>query len=383
MEVLARHAIEDVVEAVPVGEEQELARAPAEIGVQQDRDLGGIDVVDVVWRELEVPFQRAGVDVHGDQRVGVEVVAGPNVADEVGARIAGAPVRQIGVGIVCACHPGGRAAVLPAVAAPCLVARLARPRHGPEAPGPLAARGVVRVEKTTNAVLGAGDADDHLVLDRQRGGRQRVPRLVVGDLDVPPHAAGPHVERDQMRIDRRDEDLVAEGGDAAVHLAAAGPQVLGQAPPVGPQRPSRLDVQRDDVARRIGEVHHAVEHQGRGLEMMATLHLVHPQRAQPLHVVAVDLVQRGESFPVVGAVVGEPAARFARGLADAVVGQLRRQVDGEARPRARTASTVLIAIPPATRDRPPDRPALSSSDDRDSSASASCLHPSRTPPARS
>ncbi len=219
--------------------------------------------------------------------------------------------------------------MLPAVAAPCLVARLAWPRDGPQAPGPLAARRVVGVEKTANAVLGAGHADDHLVFDRQRGGGQRVPRLVVGDLDIPPHAAGPHVERDEMRIDRRDEDLVTDGGDAAVHIAAAGPEVLGQAPPVGPQRPAGLDVQRDDVARRIAEVHHAVEHQGRGLEMMPSLHLVHPHRAQLLHVRAIDLVQRGESFPVVGAVVGEPAARFARGLADAFVGQLRGRVDGE------------------------------------------------------
>mgnify|MGYP003693827413 CR=1 FL=1 len=45
--------------------------------------------------------------------------------------------------------------------------------------------------------------------------------------------------------------------------------------------------------------------------------------------------------------VGEPAARFARGLADAFVGQLR-ETGGPANTTAsKTASTVLIAIPPA------------------------------------
>ena len=53
-------------------------------------------------------------------------------------------------------------------------------------------------------------------------------RLVVGDLDVPPNAPGPHVERDEVRIDRRDEDLIPERGDAAVDIAAAGAQIVGQ-----------------------------------------------------------------------------------------------------------------------------------------------------------
>ena len=102
MEVLARHAIEDVVEAVAVREEQELARSAAEVGVDEDGDFRGVDIVDVVRRELKMPAQRAGVDVHGNQRIGVQVVALANVADEIGPGIASSPVRQICLRVECA-----------------------------------------------------------------------------------------------------------------------------------------------------------------------------------------------------------------------------------------------------------------------------------------
>ena len=83
MKVLARYAIEDVEEAVAVREEEKLAQSTTEVGVDQDGDLRGVDIVHVVRCELKVPAQHAGVDVHGDQRIGVQVVARANVSDVI------------------------------------------------------------------------------------------------------------------------------------------------------------------------------------------------------------------------------------------------------------------------------------------------------------
>ena len=59
MKILARHTIEDVEEAIAVREEQELARSAAEVRIDQDGDLRGVDIVHVVRRELKMPRQRA------------------------------------------------------------------------------------------------------------------------------------------------------------------------------------------------------------------------------------------------------------------------------------------------------------------------------------
>ena len=276
-----------------------------------------------------MPLEHTGVDVDGNQRIGIQIVSVAHVADEVRPRIAGAPVGEIGVRVVGARHPGGCAAVLPAVARPGLVAGLARSRHSPEAPRPLAGAGVVGVEEASHPVLGARDAHDDLVFHRQGRTGHRVTGLVVGDLDIPPDAARAHVERDQVGVDGRDEDLVAKSRDAPIHLPTTRPHIVWKRPAVGPDRPSRLHVERDDVAWRIGDVHDAVKDQGRGLEVMPSLHLIHPHGAQLLDVGPIDLVERREALGIVGAVRGQPAARLAVGLPDTVVAQLRRQVHGQ------------------------------------------------------
>src|SRR5687767_8231717 len=48
--------------------------------------------------------------------------------------------------------------------------------------------------------------------------------------------------------------------------------------------------------------------------------LVDPLRLELLDVARVDLVQRAEALPVVGAVVGQPVLRFVAGVEDPVVG---------------------------------------------------------------
>ncbi len=85
-------AIENEEEAVVIGVGEQLAGTPLPWLVNQNQRSVGIPVVGVVRRELEVPFQLAGLDVERDDAVGVQVVASALITVEVGAGIADGPV---------------------------------------------------------------------------------------------------------------------------------------------------------------------------------------------------------------------------------------------------------------------------------------------------
>ena len=87
-------------------------------------------------------------------------------------------------------------------------------------------------------------------------------------------------------------DLVANCRDTPIHLTTTRSHIVWKRPAVGPDRPSCLHVERDDVAWRIGDVHDTVEDEGRGFEVMASLHLIHPDGAQLLDVGPIDLIER-------------------------------------------------------------------------------------------
>src|SRR4030095_13324225 len=123
----------------------------------------------------------AGVGVERDNRSGVKVVAFARRTVVIRTGIAGAPVGQVQLRIVGARHPDRSAASLPRLligAAPGGVARVVGSRSGVEAPHLLAGVDVVGVDEAADAVLGAGDAGDHLVLHHQRRGRAAVAAAV-------------------------------------------------------------------------------------------------------------------------------------------------------------------------------------------------------------
>src|SRR5262245_18207456 len=99
-------------------------------GVDEDVLVHSVVVPYVVRRVLEMELDRAGVRVERQRGVGVEVVPRTRLRVPVGCRIANAPVDQVELGIVRARHPGGAASILPGLAAPGIVARLAGTRHG-------------------------------------------------------------------------------------------------------------------------------------------------------------------------------------------------------------------------------------------------------------
>src|SRR2546428_7146815 len=125
---LAVGALEGIEEAVARCVGDELARLPADRGVEQDVGARLVVVPHVARYVLVIPVHLAAVGIPGDQAVGVEIVAGAVVG--VGPRhwVAGAPQQLVCAGIVGARHPHGAAAGLPGVilVLPRLAARLAR-----------------------------------------------------------------------------------------------------------------------------------------------------------------------------------------------------------------------------------------------------------------
>ena len=65
-------------------------------GIDQDIGLGGIAILQVVRRELVVPFEIAGFGVERENAIGVEVVAGTVAVVAIGPGIAGGPVKGVG-----------------------------------------------------------------------------------------------------------------------------------------------------------------------------------------------------------------------------------------------------------------------------------------------
>ena len=182
---LAIRPIEHVEKAVAVGLHQELARLTLPDGVHERRRLLRVVVPDVVRRELEMPLQRAGLRIERDDRVGVQVVAQPVVADEIRTGIADRPVDRIELRIVGAGQPRGAAGMIDAFPLPGVRTRLATFRHRPEAPHLFAGRLVERRQESAHAFVAARRSRDDEVADRQRRAGGVVVLAPVGHLGVP------------------------------------------------------------------------------------------------------------------------------------------------------------------------------------------------------
>ncbi len=255
----------------------------------------GIPVVRVVGRELEMPLARAGRRVERQQRIGVEVVAFAFVAVVVGIRVAGGPVQRIERRIVRTGHPRGAAAAGDRIGAlrPRVAAGFTRRRHRVVAPDARAGGRIVGIDEAARGVFAARDPHDHLVADDERRQRRRVAHLVVGEHDVPHHAAGQAVERQQMGVEGDHEQPIPEHGEAAVDRGRGSVrEIVRQVAAVLPERPPGAAVECPGKVVRSGHVEHAVPRQRRGFEAASARHragLERPLRGQPVHVGRRDL----------------------------------------------------------------------------------------------
>src|SRR5262249_45442356 len=105
------------------------------------------------------------------------------------------------------------------------MAGFAGTRNSPETPQPFSILRIVSVDEAAYAVLSPGDTGDDSVFHGQRRNRDAVADLVVGHHDIPANAAGPHVERHQVRVKRAHEKRIAHDRQSPVYPAATGTDV--------------------------------------------------------------------------------------------------------------------------------------------------------------
>ena len=196
--------------------------------VDQHGRAYGVEIPDVMGDVLEVADVLARLQIERDERVGIEVVARPDRAVEIGRGIADDEIdplrRQIDRRILP--HPAAQRLVGVAVlrqrrllgvdvavhVAPGRV--LGRPnadgvlRDGVEAPDELAVLGVVGLDEAADAVLAAVGADQDLAVDGGRSHRLAVALLGIADLLRPDLGAGLGVERDELGVEGADIDPI-------------------------------------------------------------------------------------------------------------------------------------------------------------------------------
>ena len=149
---------------------QHLARTSLIRDVREHGRRGAVVVPQIVMDLLEVPLVGAGLQVERDDRHGEQIVAAALCAVVVRTGVASRDVNHPEVGIDRRMRPNRRAAVLPGIAFPRVVAKLARTRNRPELPDFLAGLRVVGAELPADARLAAANADVHeaVVIDRRR-----------------------------------------------------------------------------------------------------------------------------------------------------------------------------------------------------------------------
>ena len=260
---LAGLSVQHVEEGVAVRKEHQLPLFAVERCVGQNRNLGRVPVVDVVRCELEVPLHLPGVGVERHHRVGVEVVAHAHGAVVVGSWVSSAPVDQIQLGVVGAGHPGGRPAPAPRIARPCPAVGVVGAGGRVETPLALARVDVVGVHEPAYPVLATRNAAEDLVADNQRRRRLAVAGLGLLSLGLPHHTAGLGVERHHMCVERNHDDAVTPDGHTPVVSPAAEDHVVRELVLVSPVGAAGRRVDRDDGAGRLGDIHHAIDHQRR------------------------------------------------------------------------------------------------------------------------
>ena len=211
------------------------------LDVDQNGWADGVEVPDVVSDVLEVTDVATGLEIERHQRVGIEVVAGPQRPVEVGRRITdqkidavcgevyrrilphAAAERLVGVTSLRKLRLLGRDVAVHVTSGGVL---LGPDTHrilgrGVEGPQKLAGLGVVGAKEATHAVLAAVGTEQYLPLDGGRRHGLAVTEFRIGDLGLPHHFARLGVERDKLGIERRHVDLVVVDGDAAIVRAAA------------------------------------------------------------------------------------------------------------------------------------------------------------------
>ncbi len=311
-----------VVEAVAAEVPDDLAVHLVDHRVVQHVHADLVVVPRIVRRVLEVPRELAGVDVQGDDRVGIEVVAGTRLRIVGGNRIAGAPDRELRGRVVGTGLPDAAAAGLPRVVLvfPRLAARIAGLRHYIPAPQLVSGARVECRDPSARSSVARAVHDDDLAFG---GNRRRKEFLAAaelirdGDLLVPHDLAVRAVHSDDAAVGQVRDDQVFPQRDAARarDVAFVLDSRIGHPHQLALVRLARVDLV--ERAPSVGGVHEPVVDERIHLTFGAVLSdILHAaQRERPDHpqvfdVLAIDLGELGISGRGVVAVHHEPVLRL-------------------------------------------------------------------------
>src|ERR1700733_1677262 len=150
-----RRALEHPEDRVASRMNQALERAAISLQVDQHRRVYFVPVPGIVLMVLVESLDLAALGIKREHGGGVEIVAGM-ICTRPGGRVAGTPINCLGVFIVGARHPGGRATRFPVVTPPCVMAWLTFAGGGEGPPQFLAVIGVERNDVTPDAEFAAG-----------------------------------------------------------------------------------------------------------------------------------------------------------------------------------------------------------------------------------
>ena len=176
-----------------------------------------------------------------------------------------------------------------------------------EPPQLFARGGVVRADEALFFAVGRASAQslNQLALGQEGAAARAVVALrAIPDGSLPDGLAGPGIERNQLRVAGCREYLVLVNGDPA-HRGA----VRVRAVAVFPDQIARAAINRLHDVARVVEIDDPVVHERRRLIRAAFIHRPDPLKAQILHVVARDLIQRTVIRSVVVASNHEPVVR--------------------------------------------------------------------------
>ena len=192
-----------------------------------------------------------------------------------------------------------------------------------EFPGLAPGARVIGGDESANAELSTGNAHDHLVLDDKRRNGHRISGVRIRNRGIPKRTAGLGIERNEVRVERRQEQRVTEHREAVVHGPAAGLHILRRKVSVDPEHPSRPGVERHGVTRGLRDVHDSIGHQWRGLELFQRLRLKDPLLLEGLDVCRIDLTQQAVALAGIAAGIAQPVLRLLRRTEQALVRNLR------------------------------------------------------------
>ena len=244
-----------------------------------------------------------------------------------GGRIAGAKIHKSGVLIIGAAKPGCAAAKLIHIARPgfigfaghggglALIGAGQAFEHGAN-PDQFTGFRAARLDAANNTKLTARHAGDNQSAigfggHDHRCGRGRIAALEIVNFFFPDLFAGFGIQRDNLRVQRGEIDLVLPDDSAAVDHVTAGQNAFRQTGIILPELFTGFGIDGIEAAVGAGDINNAVMNDGLRL-LTALLFAAEgegPGRNKALDAVMVDLFERAETLALQAQTIGQHRCR--------------------------------------------------------------------------